>query len=81
MVNVKVGANKPWVFVAGILVGALSFTVALAWNEFVVKVLRDTIGVDDSILGILIYTVIVTVILIVAAYILAKFWPAVLEVI
>lgn len=81
MVNAKIGASKPWVFVAAILVGALIFTVALAWNEFVVKVLRETIGTDDSILGTFIYTVIVTVILIVCAYILAKFWPIVFEVI
>lgn len=81
MVNVKLGASKPWVFVVGILLAALSFTVALAWNEFVVKILRETIGTDDGILGLFIYTIIVTVILISSAYILAKFWPAVLDVI
>ena len=79
MVSAKVAGTKPWVFVSAILLSALTFAVALAWNDLVRAALKETINTDNDLIGVVIYASVVTSILIIASYFLAKIWPDVLK--
>jgi hypothetical protein len=78
MVNIK-KEHRPWIYVSAVLVGALSFAVALAWNEFIKTILKEYFNTGDGAWGIFLYTALVTIVLIVSAYILARFLPDVFE--
>lgn len=71
--------DSPWIFVALMIIGAISFATALAWNDAARTIAEEHIGTDDSSQGMITYALIMTAALIILSYCLAMVAPSVLK--
>ena len=79
MVNVRKATNSsPIILIIILLIGALSFAAALAFNSLIQALIRKYAPAnDDEVKQNLIYVGIVTVLLIIFAYLVYRFYPEV----
>ena len=77
MDKAELAAKSPLTFILVLLVGALSFTVALSWYDMTKTFVYTYVTKENSFKAISIYALIITTVLIVIAYILTKIYPQV----
>lgn len=74
-----VEAQAPLIVIIALFLGAIGFVVALAWNDFIQALVKQYTPVDSSgIRGQFYYVVIVTVLLIIIGYTVARYYPSAL---
>ena len=67
---------KTKTIIIGFTLGALSFIAALAWNGFIQTVIKEYSGIDQTtIKGQLIYVILITIVVIITAVIISKYFP------
>lgn len=78
MTKIADAAKNPGIVIFVLLLGALSFATALAWNDFIQSAVQKYVDVDESngkVKAQAYYAGIITVILVISVYALVKFKP------
>lgn len=77
----KKATSSPWIFVAILVLGAISFSVSLAWNDYARLAIKRYTPVDsnDEVKARLYYAITATVILIILAFVIAMYYPTIME--
>lgn len=68
-------SDKPKIFISLIVLSSLAYVVGLAWNSFFEKLAKKYISTENTIIGYLIYAIIMTITLVIVALLATKLLP------